>query len=99
MSTKPLVFFAALSLMGCRDQGITHANAEPKPYAAAPLKGTLGKEIQKMKKSEEEWKKILSPEQYKVLREKGTERAFTGNYWNNHKDGNYYCAACGLELF
>ncbi len=52
-----------------------------------------------MKKTEEEWKKILSEEEYYILREKGTERAFTGKYWDNHKEGKYYCAACGQELF
>jgi len=52
-----------------------------------------------MKKTEEEWKKILPEEAYYVLREKGTERAFTGKYWDNHKAGKYYCAACHQELF
>jgi len=49
--------------------------------------------------SPEQWKKILSPEQYEVLREKGTERAFTGEYWNHHEGGEYYCAGCGAVLF
>lgn len=53
----------------------------------------------KIAKSEEEWKKNLTPEQYNVLREQGTERAFTGKYWNNHEDGTYTCAGCGQELF
>lgn len=51
------------------------------------------------KKSEEFWKKKLTPEQYYILREKGTERPFTGKYVNNHETGMYYCAACGAELF
>ena len=50
-------------------------------------------------KSEEEWKKELTPEQYKVLREKGTERAFTGKYDEFFEEGTYYCAACGNPLF
>ena len=50
-------------------------------------------------KSDDEWREQLTPEQYAVCREKGTERAFTGQYWNNHESGMYRCAACGMELF
>lgn len=53
----------------------------------------------KIVKTEEEWKKELTPEQYHVLREKGTERAFTGKYDNYDEEGVYKCAACGQELF
>jgi len=50
-------------------------------------------------KPEAEWKQLLTPEQYRVLRQKGTERAFTGAYWDHHAKGGYLCAACGYELF
>ena len=50
-------------------------------------------------KTEAEWKQELTPEQYHVLREKGTERPFTGKYWNAKDNGTYVCAACGNELF
>ena len=53
----------------------------------------------KVKKTDEEWRRELSPEQYQVLRQAGTERAFTGAYWDHHEKGAYLCAACGLELF
>jgi peptide-methionine (R)-S-oxide reductase len=53
----------------------------------------------KIQKSDEEWKKELTPEQYQVCRQKGTERAFTGEYWNSKEKGMYKCAACGNELF
>ena len=53
----------------------------------------------KMPKTEQEWKTCLTPEQYKVLREKGTEAAFTGKYYKNKETGMYVCAACGQELF
>jgi peptide-methionine (R)-S-oxide reductase len=54
---------------------------------------------QKVQKSEEEWQRELTPEQYRVLREKGTERAFTGAYHATKEPGTYRCAGCGAELF
>jgi len=47
----------------------------------------------------DEWKQKLSTEQYLVLRQKGTERPFTGKFWNNHEKGTYFCAGCGIPLF
>ena len=53
----------------------------------------------KVVKSEAEWRQQLSPEEYHVLRKKGTERAFTGEYWNTKTPGTYLCRACGQPLF
>lgn len=53
----------------------------------------------KIKKDDSKWREELSPEQYHVCREKGTERAFTGKYWDSHEEGVYRCAACGNPLF
>ncbi len=53
----------------------------------------------KIVKTNDEWRRQLSPQQYQVTREKGTERAFTGKYWDNHADGVYRCVCCGNELF
>jgi peptide-methionine (R)-S-oxide reductase len=53
----------------------------------------------KIQKTDAEWKKELTPEQFQVARRKGTERAFTGKYWDNHEPGDYRCVCCGVELF
>jgi peptide-methionine (R)-S-oxide reductase len=50
-------------------------------------------------KSDAEWRAELTPEQYRILREHGTERAFSGQYWDHHDAGEYRCAACGEPLF
>jgi peptide-methionine (R)-S-oxide reductase len=55
--------------------------------------------VEKIRKSEEEWKEELPSEKYDVLRKKGTEPAFTGKYWNHKGEGLYRCAACGVPLF
>ena len=54
---------------------------------------------EKMKKTEEEWREILTEDEYRILREKGTERAFTGRYWDEKASGTYRCRACGAPLF
>ena len=53
----------------------------------------------KTTKTEAEWRQQLTPEQYHVTREAGTERAFTGKHWNNHEQGTYHCVCCGAPLF
>jgi peptide-methionine (R)-S-oxide reductase len=52
-----------------------------------------------VKLSNAEWKKLLTKEEYYIAREEGTERSYTGDYWDNHKSGTYYCGACGNLLF
>lgn len=57
------------------------------------------KVTEKIQKTDEEWQQQLSPEQYQVARQCGTEPAFTGKYWNNHEEGMYFCVCCGAPLF
>jgi peptide-methionine (R)-S-oxide reductase len=76
--------------------------ASPQPAAATnapPPRISEWNMKDKVIKTDEEWKQQLTPEQFHVLRKKGTERAFTGEYWNNHQAGVYRCAGCGLELY
>ena len=55
--------------------------------------------VQKVNKSDAEWQKELTPDQYKIARKKGTERAFSGTYWDKHDPGTYRCTCCGAPLF
>jgi peptide-methionine (R)-S-oxide reductase len=80
----PILLVASVLLWGC---------------ASRPEEKPAMKTSYAVQKTEEEWKKQLTPQQYDVLRKKGTERAFTGAYWNDHDHANYKCAACGLLLF
>jgi len=105
MTATPLAFPAVLSALilspGC--EPVPRVAAEERPVAehrvvedAEPM---TQKPADTVRKSEEEWRKELTAEEYHVLREKGTESAFTGKYWDNHETGLYRCAACGQPLF
>jgi len=65
------------------------------------IRDSIPEERPKMKivKTEQEWKRQLTPEQFRICRKKGTERAFTGTYWNSKEKGIYQCVACGQDLF
>ena len=77
------------------------AAASPSPTIAGKTYSAADNEFDGIKvvKSEEEWKSQLTPEQFYILREEGTERAFSGEYDKNKEPGDYHCAACGLKLF
>lgn len=88
-----------LALFACSGERATPVNAGSTPiqvFSVAEGKYVMS---EKVVRSEEEWKKTLSPEAFHVLRKEGTERAFSGKYWNNHEHGIYRCAGCGLDLF
>jgi peptide-methionine (R)-S-oxide reductase len=73
------------------------AKPEPIRVYSAERKGFIMSEL--VTRTAAEWRKLLTPEQYRVTREGGTERAFTGKYWNHKGKGTYRCVGCGLDLF
>lgn len=93
------LFVAAGLATGCRPVGTQEATPTAgTPTGIAPEAGPWnGRD--RVRRPDEEWRQLLAPEQYRVLRQHGTERAFTGALWNNHQKGTYHCAGCGLELF
>lgn len=96
-----LVLFASERVEASDSPGATgreqqDASSGIKVYAAE-RKGYIM--VEKVMKRDADWKKELTPQQYEVTRKKGTERAFTGEYWNNHEKGVYRCVCCGNDVF
>jgi peptide-methionine (R)-S-oxide reductase len=91
MSIKLVKWFVMVLMVA----SINQLQAQSKPA----VKKTEPMEDKKVIRSEEEWKKILTPQQYQVLREKGTDAPHTGKYTLHKETGMYICAACGNELF
>lgn len=84
------------------DDDLADASFVPQPAPRAPTdapKPAAAEPAGKVSRTDAEWKQILTPEQFEVLRNKGTERAFTGKYWSTKTPGTYVCAGCGAELF
>jgi len=90
------MLIAGIVLCAC-DRTAMSTPPDRNPPATRPTPTT--NPADKVVKSDAEWKKLLTPMQYDVLRHKGTEQAFTGQYWDNHEKGTYRCAGCGLVLF
>jgi peptide-methionine (R)-S-oxide reductase len=90
-----LILLAFLSLAACQQKEVK----SPQPNQPVVQTSSRMDTTKKINRTEEEWKKILTPQQYHVLREKGTDAPFTGALTLNKQEGMYYCAACGNELF
>lgn len=99
-----LVIVVAALLVGCRPTASFESRSPGAGDAAAVSAAVTAAKAQlsmtnSIHKTAEEWRQTLTPEQYRVLRDHGTERAFTGDFWKTKDTGVYRCAGCGLELF
>jgi len=90
-----MTLVGCLMAFSCSTQAQQEAQSTTTPAATAAVES----ESFSLKLTEAEWRERLTPSQYHVMRVKGTERAFTGTYWDNKKDGAYVCAGCALPLF
>lgn len=89
-----MILFVAAVMFSCGEDTVPQ-----KQLPADTSKTTKTVMDTNVNKTEEDWKKELTPEQYYILRQKGTERPYTGAYWDNHKTGIYKCAGCKTVLF
>jgi peptide-methionine (R)-S-oxide reductase len=99
---RSLIYISAIILLsasGCNNSPVKQSNAVIMDTNKKTNPVFSKTDTAKVEMSNEEWKKILPQDVYDIAREKGTERAFTGKFWDHKEGGTYYCAACGNPLF
>lgn len=92
------IFMSLLAFTACA-QNVSKESAKTNISKTAMATNVDHNDIEKVVKTDEEWKELLTSEQYRITRQQGTERAFTGKYWDNKEEGTYTCICCGNELF
>ncbi len=97
---SPLAYLLTIILLSRASAVVGQQSATPSTNEnAAPKEQKMDTQVERVVKSPAEWKQLLTPEQYHVTREQGTERAFTGKLWDNKQAGTYECVCCGQSLF
>lgn len=91
-----ILIVLALSIFGCKPKAQLSVDEDK---SLTSKNGVAVSNIDRVEKTDKEWKALLNKQEYYVIRDKGTERSFTGEYWDNKERGKYLCRACGLELF
>ena len=97
-----MLLTAAVTASGCKDTPGTEAlpaAAVAAEATTAPAPAQEGTVIEKITRTDEQWRRLLTPEQYRIMRQAGTEPACSGAYYDNHQPGIYLCAGCDLPLF
>jgi peptide-methionine (R)-S-oxide reductase len=100
MNRRQIILAASLPVLAAGALLVARPESDSKgAHMTANVPPSAAPASDRVIKTDEEWKKILTPEQFTVTRKKGTERAFTGPYWDNHTKGTYVCVCCDLPLF